>query len=293
MTEWRLRIVPRSPWATPWTADTVFGHLAWAVAREGGDREVGRFLEPFAAGEPPFVISDGLPGDLFPAPPYAGARAARWLTRRELADLVGTRRDVPSEALGRRPFVIVDAARLTVERRGAGSALERATEQHLAAEYRFLSVYLRALDGWPERVHALFELVAQTGYGRRKSAGRGAFSVEAIEPAELRLAEEPDGFVALSGFTPARGDPIDGAWRFSARRGALGEESALGGDPFKRPLGVIEAGAAFRTGVPPRPYYGRMIPGIASQRPEVMQYGYCLAAAVHTTRRTEEVGMEH
>ena len=32
----RITLTPRSPWRTPWQADTLFGMLCWACARAEG-----------------------------------------------------------------------------------------------------------------------------------------------------------------------------------------------------------------------------------------------------------------
>jgi CRISPR-associated protein Csm4 len=81
-----------------------------------------------------------------------------------------------------------------------------------------------------------------------------------------------NGFVSLSNFIPAPTDPTDGRWGLLTKRPKLGDEWAAGGNPFKRRLLFLEAGSCFRA-APPRPWYGRMVEGVALDRPEVVQYG--------------------
>ena len=64
----RLRLQPSSATLSPWQADMLFGHLCWEAYFAGGDKGLDDFLAPFRAGKPPFVLSDGFPGETFPRP---------------------------------------------------------------------------------------------------------------------------------------------------------------------------------------------------------------------------------
>lgn len=80
---YRLHLRPRSPWRTPWQADTLTGALCATCARvHGPDVLRAHLLEPMLAGEPPFVLSDAFPGDLLPIP--TSLRLAAWPERTDL-----------------------------------------------------------------------------------------------------------------------------------------------------------------------------------------------------------------
>jgi len=69
MNLYRFRLVPESPWRTPWQSDTLAGLLCWMCARTEGDTVLGQqIIEPALSGRPPFVLSDAFPGDWFPVP---------------------------------------------------------------------------------------------------------------------------------------------------------------------------------------------------------------------------------
>jgi len=68
MKTYKINLKTYSGTLTPFQADTIFGHLCWVVAQKAGDKELGKFLEPFKEGKPPFVISDGFPDTLLPKP---------------------------------------------------------------------------------------------------------------------------------------------------------------------------------------------------------------------------------
>src|SRR4030042_5212007 len=69
---------------TLFQSDTLFGHLCWAVANSEGGSELKKFIAPFINNEPPFVISDGFPSNVFPKPLSAEFLIEDPLVRKEL-----------------------------------------------------------------------------------------------------------------------------------------------------------------------------------------------------------------
>jgi CRISPR-associated protein Csm4 len=305
MQTYRVTFHLASPGLTPWQADTLFGHLCWALARLDGEEAVRGLLARCRAGDPPLLLSDGFPPDAFPPPllpppaPKApslreqrtqarrekAAQERRWLTAEQFTralqgappEMAGE--SAPDAAAEERPFRALHSQ--TDRRTGATTGLRGAGEGPFAVEGVWTPArvfYLRTADRIGFDWRALLEEVARTGFGRRKSAGYGAISAVHIEPfAGFGEPADATGFVSLSTFVPARGDPIDGWWRTEVKYGKLGEERASTANPFKRPLVRLQAGAVFRTGGMPRLFYGRMVEGIAPQMPDVMQYGFAFA----------------
>jgi hypothetical protein len=75
---------------------------------------------------------------------------------------------------------------------------------------------------------------------------------------ELDDVPGADGFVSLSTFQPSSTDPVEGYWRSFVKYGKLAPEfhdAAV----FKRPQVMLEPGSCFRTGGPPRSFYGSAI----------------------------------
>jgi hypothetical protein len=149
--------------------------------------------------------------------------------------------------------------------------------QALAGDQR-VHVFLRCLLGWEQKAHDLFITLSRTGFGRDKSQGCGAFTAELFEPwSAFAPFPEANAFVSISTFMPAAGNPTAGRWRLRIKRGFLGEH-AVAGNPFKHPLVQLEPGAVFRAGAEGvRPFYGRLVTGIAPGMPEAVQCGYALA----------------
>jgi CRISPR-associated protein Csm4 len=138
-----------------------------------------------------------------------------------------------------------------------------------------VTVYWRVADDHLDTVRNFLSDLQTTGYGKRKSIGYG--HVESFTLEEFGgFTEVPDanGFVTLSRFVPAKEDPADGFWRAVVKYGKLGEEFAVSGNPFKRPLIQLASGSCFRAN-PVREWYGRLVDGL-SVRPEVKQYGFAL-----------------
>lgn len=319
MQTYRLTFELASPGLTPWQADTLFGHFCWALARRAGDEAVQNLLARCRDGDPPLLLSDGFPPDAFPRPllppltPPAGdaaplaeqveamrqgkaARERKWLSAAQFRQVLrGETAPPPGPPASRggmpeaqeRPFATLHNRidRLT----GTTPAAEEGTTEGVgglfALEGTFAParvVYARVADEVGFDWQTLFkEDIQQTGFGKRKSVGYGAIRRVEIEPFDdFGEPEDADGFVSLSAFVPAKDDPTDGGWRADVKFGKLGEERAVGPNPFKRPLVRLLAGAAFRTNGPPRPFYGRLVDGVAPAASDAAQYGFAFAVGL-------------
>ena len=294
--DYRLRVRLLSPLGTPMQSDTLFGHLAWQVARQEGPEAVAEFLSPFLAGAPPFILSDAFPAGLLPRPllPFAG-RAAEGprdayaeAKRRGKAPFVHAE-DFPAVTAGietspepvSSPWKTVETPHASIDRNTwtttPGGKFFFTEAESLADGYDSVDIYIRATEGWAEKATDLFRDMAPSGFGRDKSVGCGAYEVVALDPWDgFGEVHSADAFISLSTFMPASNDPTDGRWRIRVKRGYLGEMAGEG-NPFKRPLIQFEPGAAFRTPEGPAPFYGRMVAGIAPGMPDAVQCGYSLA----------------
>jgi CRISPR-associated protein Csm4 len=297
---YRSTVRLRSASASLWQADTLFGHLCWSlVRREGEEFLTALFLAEYRAGRPPVLISDGFPEGYLPRPRVGApapaaqpqAKAARIAGYRQIKDRLKARwltvdefnRSCRGElvAPGRQPEPPTRTVsknqidRLTNTAGGEAGMLYDFTEFCLAA----VDVYWSVADGYVSVVQAFLEDLKRTGYGKRRSVGYG--QIDAVEFAPFNgFAAVPDanGFMTLSNFIPAAADPTDGFWTTQVKYGKLGEDGAVGGQPFKRPLIQLAAGSCFydRTA---RHWYGRLVPAVAAD-PTVVQYGYAFPVRV-------------
>lgn len=273
----RLELKPLGVWTTPWQADSLLGAIACTWARTHGQDALRRnLLDPWRAGDPPFVISDAFPGDLLPVPvgvplwwkwPPDARKAVK---KRRWIDTTDFRRIQRGEKpmLDQVPVPVRENVRLRnsilrgPKETGASGELFEVPYSDLIsdADDRHLTIYCRASEHGMDLLVQALEMLGRTGFGADASVGHGAF-----EPAgdpercpEFSDVTDADGFISLSTYQPAPADPTDGFWRTFVKYGKLAPEfhdRAV----FKRPQVMIEAGACFRTGDPPRPFYGGLI----------------------------------
>lgn len=281
---------------TPLHADTLFGHLCWVIAYQEGDTGLKKFLEPFKNGDPPFVLSDGFPGNFLPKPLSVEFNIDNLDERKELkkTDLLSSD-DFFSVLKGKkfryRPAVTPVKTSLTIH-----NAISRVSNTTLpdgglySLEETFIdptvhiTIYIKAKSGEENRAEELFKELSNTGYGRKKSIGKGHFTIAGnIE--EFKGFDEAEknanGFITLSNFCPDTNDPTEGLYKTFVKYGKLGEEFTFCGNPFKRPLVMIKTGSVFKTEGPPKDFYGRMIEKIApAKEKEVVHYGYAFAVPI-------------
>jgi CRISPR-associated protein Csm4 len=306
---YRLRFTLAGPTATPWQADTLWGHLCWALRRRRGEAALAGFLGSYAAGEPPIVLSDGYPEGrllrpLLPPPNVSGEKRAAILAARRAKAAAGTFVDLDTFDLLRRapdsairnPQSAFDAPaqrRILVQRNqidrrtntagGEGGALFTVAEHHAAV----VDVYVRLAAGVLPLLRELLDDLQHEGYGKRRVVGYGAIAGWDVTPfGGFAPFPEADAFMTLCRFVPAAADPADGMWRTAIKVGTVGGETAT---PFKRPLVALTAGAWFRAPGGGREWYGRLVGGVSAAHPEVVQYGLAFPVPMRAPAESTEV----
>ncbi|MCX5977790.1 MAG: type III-A CRISPR-associated RAMP protein Csm4 [Coprothermobacterota bacterium] len=308
MRTFRVRLHLSATFLTPFDADTLFGGICWIIRQHDGEEELTKFLQSYQE-EPPLILSNGFPGDLLPRPllpieKVAGGSREEALARGEEGKRWRSLRYLPIDAFlslaagnavdpqelwqecqrsaCQRPFRTFSILHNQVDRSsgttsGEGELFEQ-TEFALDPSIGFISVYVRASSSWEGKLESLFRLLGQTGLGKRKSTGKGSFSVLAVdEETRFETTSKANAFIALSNFIPAPHDPINGSYRLGVKYGKLGEDYASSTNPFKRPLLMLQAGAVFQS-EPVRPWYGQLITDVAPSHPQVLHYGMAFAA---------------
>jgi len=317
MQTYRVRLRPRSATLSPWQADTLFGHWCWLIRYEEGEAELETFLDAYKAGEPPIVLSNGFPSDWLPRPimpPRLRAPSRKKTDQVKAMRAAKEGKDVrfvrldKFNALCRGDEVsLTTSPKVVWQRTELKNLINRLTgttasfevegeqvggtlfdRQELAYVDRSgvlpepldVLIYVKAADEESAtKAEDLFRRLARSGYGAKKTVGYGQFEVVGeIERfdgfAEL---DDANGFVSLSNWVPARGDPRMGFYDTLVKYGKLGEELAVSENPFKFPLTMFTAGSSFYAEGEVKDYYGRLVPDIAPGAPDVVQYGYAFA----------------
>jgi len=291
MKTYKIRLQAHTGTLTPFQADTIFGHLCWIVAYQQGGKGLEEFLKPFKEGNPPFLVSDGFPGDLLAKPLTAEINIEDPDDRKEMKRVEFlSLEDFNQVRSGKKikPLIHegVFESIITLH-----NTIDRQTNRTLSEggiyrlEEKFtpnIIIYLKATsEVWKDQIVTLFYDLSKVGFGKKKSIGKGQFSVEKIVEYSFSPIEKANGFVTLSNFCPAENDPAEGLYKTLLKYGKLSEEFASCGNPFKRPLLMIKTGSVFWTGGQPKEFYGRIVQdSISPAKPEVVQYAYAFAVPI-------------
>jgi CRISPR-associated protein Csm4 len=299
-----VEITPRSPWGTPLQADTLFGHLCWALVYIQGEEALRDFLHAFGDPQPPLVLSNGFPNGFLPRPLFPGiatvqdektAKDRKRLKRVTLLDeewLLSARNGLSEEKI---QHALLDNEEVgkedpwyeelgyhnTIDRRSNTVRAEGGFFQSLDLHFRGiqLSVYVKTDYFSETALGELFDVIAKGGFGRDKSAGLGSFHFE-LSAFNFPSLPGANGFIALSNFVPAPHDPTDGFYDLMTKFGKLGGDFAVGPissagkhNPFKKPLIMLRSGSVFRD-ARVREWYGRLISSVHAN-PDIHHYGLC------------------
>jgi CRISPR-associated protein Csm4 len=294
MKTYRFKLKPLAPWSTPWDADTLFAALAWQVLRSAGKDALREFLAQFQAGTPPFVLSSAFPEGWLPCPlsveiedlPDSNVKRKRptlipegqfraLIT--EPATIIPTATPPPEPILSRsRLQAAID--RVTGTTGGEGSLFE-VDEWYLQESVsKHLILFVKTQDG-PDLVHNLLVSLSREGFGKKRSSGRGAFRILGDpDPCDwMDSTEGANGFVSLSPFVPAEGDPADGRWGLIVKYPKFSPEAPVPG-PFKGRLVMLRPGSVLRVpSLPVHPFYGHMIKSLRPDFPDSVQYALAFA----------------
>ncbi len=290
MNTYRVRLKLGGPFITPWHSDTLFGHLCWIKVRRDGAEALAEMLEACRNGNPPFVLSSGFPGDLLPRPlacraierpsdeeTFEAGRALKDSRFLPLESFEAARSGKPVEPHAADPFVRTESLHASISRAGGttkGEGTLFATElTWLNDETEELSVYAAVRPGCEDELMDLFERLSESGFGKKSSTGQGDFHVAEFEAFAFNHIDRPNGFVSLSNLVPASPDPTDGLYRTFVKFGKMGQERALGGRPFKKPLVMLRPGACFRSPDSSKPFRGRMVGNLSPTFPDALQCG--------------------
>ncbi|MCD4734623.1 MAG: hypothetical protein K8R53_01145 [Bacteroidales bacterium] len=307
MKTFRIKLKLRGSYLTPWQADTIFGNLCWIVLRQEGISSLTEFLDLYRGvnANPPFIISNAYPLDLLPKPlnainVYLKFNSPNMSDLKELKKIKYVNLDTFNKIRNSKDFKFTNSKVSlkkfttvhTAINRLSNTALEGALfelHEYLPVieddvkpkEVEYLSIYLMIKTDWEEKVNELFQQLSLIGYGKRKSIGKGAFKVISLDEFDgFTDIEDANGFVSLSNFVPAENDPTEGLYHTFIKYGKMGEEFALGGNPFKKPLLMFEAGSVFKSSEPPKNFYGKMIDNISYSKDDVKHYAFSFPISV-------------
>jgi len=298
---YQIKFKSESWHASAWQADTIWGHLCWGLRYTRGENTLRKFISAYERGAPPLLISNGFPEELLPRPIVVEpaldeslsllqqrkefrdrkmTRNIRFLSAEEFLSAIRGEQFIPSPKDGIETTILtlknqINRITSTTGAKGAGQLYN--FEQY---KWTSISIYLKIEHEYVETTRELFENLARSGYGKRKSVGYGQVKLVDFEPfSGFSSPKGANGFVTLSNFVPGAQDPTHGYWDIIVKYGKLGEEYATGQNPFKKPLIMFTAGSCFYDS-PCREFYGRLVHALSESEPQVMQYAYALPVPI-------------
>ncbi len=307
----KLSLKPKSGLLTPLQSDTIFGHFCWRMVEVKGEEVLRKFLGLYQETKPVFTLSDGLfevDGEVvFPRPLELPTDSAYSLEKLETINNFLLRREILA-----RKFISAEHLQLFLDGKmeeyeqrfsleneqisssiyeelrfhvrinresfsGEDKTLFQIKPQYLAEETGF-ALLVKVID---KQAYLDYEVenillgIFETGYGKKKSSGYGAFSVLGFSDYNLlKEPEEGSGFLSLGNYLPSRSDNSQpGYFDFMVKYGKLGENLSSGNNPFKKPIILMKPGSCFKTNAS-KPFYGRITTsGEVSAEPEVYHCG--------------------
>lgn len=192
MKTYKLTLALRSSFATPWQADTIFGHLCWVIAHHQGEEKLKDLISLYRAGEPPFILSNGYPGDFLPKPAYVSlpeqrdeqkayelkkrVKEIRYLSLSEFNRALNGDTEWVEEYLRREPPGVLREFPTVHSQisRLSGTTQEGALYELKETAYdpSYVSIYIKAVEGWVETIRELFDRLSASGYGKRNLQAR-------------------------------------------------------------------------------------------------------------------------
>lgn len=297
----KYRFNMQASFMTPFHSDTLMGVIAWTMKHLYGEQELTLFIERCRTA-PPFVISNGFPDGYLPRPMVPIVRKKQrqlsrletileakenkklknhhWLTYDEFHNIVNQQEVQWSVATNpikehTRLHAIIDRQTgQSLEKNGLYETNEFATPS--------VSIFVNYFDlSYKHKLEQIFAHIGQTGFGAKKSSGKGVFALDVLDEdlSFLTDVSNPNGYITLSNFVPKEDDSTQGYYKVITKYGKLGEELATAGNPHKYPMMMIQAGASFYQ-TQNIPYVGRLIENVSPQYDFVVQFGFGLTLPI-------------
>lgn len=309
MKTYRMRLVPKTAFGTPFLGETLFGCLCWALRRKSGNERLSQLLTGYTEGRPFAVVSDAFPTGFVPLPAlpdvYWAAspdddrkylKKKTWVRTDALNTPVSLWRNCamtdaeiarnlsdkcPDEGAGLIAKII--AVHNTINRQtlttGTGPFAPYEQQQIWFNPALTLDVYV-VIDedriSLEEIVSALAD-VGTLGFGRDASVGLGKFELTGT-PTEMRVREPSTSCMALSsvvlsGLTEIVSEKT--FYRVKTHFGRHGSELVVRGQPFKKPILLAQSGAVITfKNLSSELFVGKGLDGLSTVLPETVHQGY-------------------
>nr|WP_314180525.1 RAMP superfamily CRISPR-associated protein [uncultured Campylobacter sp.] len=288
MTLYKTTITPKSNFTTPLKGDTLFGQICWAIRYALGEDRLNELLSDYDKG-PFLIVSDGFASGYLPKPSMPSHllgenlelkkenRKKIWLS---IEDLQGgnfknaktggeigyelTKNATIKNSINYLMFTTDDSGKFA---------------PYALVEMKFSKqdIYFLLDDRFKlDELEKALEVVAKSGYGKRASAGKGAFEYSAFE--KVAIKKRSNAFMTLSpvvlgsdGLKEFYYEPFT---RFGKHGGGLANTN-----PFKSPILMADSSSVVvYDEICEKEYIGKAISGHSANANTVHQ-GYSILIA--------------
>ena len=263
-----IKIQPLTAFVTPLKGDTLFGQLCWALRHNFGESRLKQCLAHYK--EQPFlVVSDPFAVGYLPRPTVpsrlSGADALsaserkadkkrRWIPVSALQQplsqwqsLACSDKDLYQQSLHQATVQAHNTLSRLTGMTGEGQFAPFQIRQNWYALGVELDLYI-VIDEQllsDDELHSLLTYVGNTGYGKEASTGLGKFNVVELKNTDYQYSEQANAWLTLAPSVVS-----DMALQIEhcyyqpfTRFGRHGDQLALSGQPFKKPLLMLDSGA--------------------------------------------------
>ncbi len=275
----QLKLLPKSSFITPLKASTIWGHLAWNIFLTHGEEKGNAFLQAFQSKNPPFVLSDGFPEDYLPKPFTKSVfvkkeknetikfiEQSKVDKKQKFISLNGYGLDATLWGFPKKNIEMHTENILKIEGERATNQVKDGaifSQAEIFPNLQHFSVYFQVFDlaFWETFAieKTLQEIFETTGFGAKKSTGKGVFEVQWNNKFSFGITPKTQKSVILSDCILAE-EEVEllqtARYRTITKYGKLGENFSHSKNPFKQPLVQLVAGSVLDT---QKPFCGKTI----------------------------------
>jgi len=299
MVVFKIEYELKSSLQTPFHADTIFGHIAWAFRYLKGEEALKNWLKEslnnptlisnaFPVGYMPRPILKPLPFEFFDKNPD-NQKYGKKIKKVELVKkdwLVNNQDKLNAAELNEHLLNIVKTKQVFEAKtvlvphssynRQSGRTMDGAlydTEETFNLPGKFWFCFSsETVD--QALLDKILDYIAFDGFGADKSVGKGMVGDFKTEKTTLPHPANANAVMSLSNYIPAERNEINGYYQTITKFGKLSGGFASGYNPFKKPVIMFKAGSViFDKEYHPGKIYGQL-QGDVHTNPDIVQYGY-------------------
>ena len=307
MNSYRFKLQPKTAFGTPLLGETLFGSLCWGIVHGLGEDRLNNLLEGYTEGRPFCVVSDAFPSEFVPLPalPQSKWKSSEeddrkylkkkaWLSISDLDKPLCDWRNLAktnSEIL--EGVSATENSSLKVEIDVSHNTINRATQttgEGMFAPYQQRQIWLNPLVDLDvyvvldeerfslEELTSVLKAIGLIGFGKDASIGLGKFEIDKKpEKVNLGKASSYTCLTLASSYLGRVKNLVaeETFYRTKTHFGRHGAEFAIGGQPFKKPILLAQAGAFLTLEEESSAkFLGEGLTGISNQCSKAVHQGY-------------------